>query len=267
MPMTDETFQAAFTAVQSRFGATLSESAGQFLGRVYARGLQPYRDRLDALGFSGKEKILDAGCGFGQWTFALAERNGRVDAVDSKADRIGFLQAMQAEADFSNVASAVGDLLHLRADDDEYDAIFCYSVIPNLRWKEALQELLRVLKPGGVLYFNANDIGWYRRLWDLSPHEAPGYSPREVAFRALENAVRYERGLPLLPGHGTLIGRDEVVAFLTGQGHACRVAGEGGLVAEGYSGAAPAAFLPSEYDGDVAVYEALAVKAADGAAR
>ena len=42
-----------------------------FIQRVFSKGLDSYINRLEAIGFTKKSKVLDAGCGYGQWSIAL----------------------------------------------------------------------------------------------------------------------------------------------------------------------------------------------------
>ena len=46
-----------------------------FLSRVYQTGLTKYQERLRAISFYGLRHVLDAGCGFGQWTLSLSGLN------------------------------------------------------------------------------------------------------------------------------------------------------------------------------------------------
>ena len=41
-----------------------------------------FRQRVDMVGFKDADHVLDAGCGYGQWSVALAEANRRVSACD-----------------------------------------------------------------------------------------------------------------------------------------------------------------------------------------
>ena len=47
--------------------------------------------------------FLDAGCGFGQWSLALASLNERVNACDVSQLRVDFLSDMVRQLDVTNV--------------------------------------------------------------------------------------------------------------------------------------------------------------------
>ena len=67
----------------------LSQRDSLFFNRIYAGGLQKYIDRLEAIGFSGQgANVLDAGCGFGQWSLAMSSLIGYVVGIDVSAVRV-----------------------------------------------------------------------------------------------------------------------------------------------------------------------------------
>ena len=76
----------------------------------------------------------------------------RVDAVELHPASVEA--ALQATADLSRVRSIeVGDARALAAADASYDAVFCYHLLHHTpRWREAVAEAARVLRPGGRLY-------------------------------------------------------------------------------------------------------------------
>jgi ubiquinone/menaquinone biosynthesis C-methylase UbiE len=104
--------------------------------------------------------LLDAGCGPGTVTVDLARRvaPGRVLGVDASAGVIARAQAL-AEAGApapgtapADVAFAVGDLYALDLPDRSFDVVHAHQVLQHLdRPVEALVELRRVLRPGGLL--------------------------------------------------------------------------------------------------------------------
>ena len=62
-----------------------------FIRRIYDEGIDKYIERLQAIGFTEHSHVLDAGCGYGQWSLAMAEMNKEVSACDISQLRIDFL--------------------------------------------------------------------------------------------------------------------------------------------------------------------------------
>jgi SAM-dependent methyltransferase len=243
------------------FEDRLGANALAFLRRVYAKGMSDYETRIRACGMTNLGRVLDAGCGFGQWTLALALLNQRVYAVDVSAVRVGFLEALACRVGFPNIKVRVSSLESLPYRSAFFNGVFCYGVVFLTDWKASLRELSRVLKPGGRLYVNANGMGWYKRLWYDQPNRASDYDPRRVAALTLWNTWKYEHHEPLEAGGDLLIEPREMESFLREIGF-CRIeiGAEGSLRVRGFRGRMPAPFFDGTYRGDTGVYEVMAVK-------
>lgn len=101
------------------------------------------------------DRYLDAGCGVTPLAHVLARSGVRVDACDTDRCLIDRLREIDFTAIFgTSVGYAVHDLTSLGYPDATFDAISCISVlehIPAPLDQAAVCELLRVLKPGGIL--------------------------------------------------------------------------------------------------------------------
>lgn len=96
-------------------------------------------------------RLLDAGCGSGQFALAFAARGAMVTGVDLSPQMIQHARA-RAAARAVDVTWHVGDVSRLSAPAGSFDAILARMVlpfVPNLL--ATLRELRRVLKPDGHL--------------------------------------------------------------------------------------------------------------------
>jgi SAM-dependent methyltransferase len=152
-----------FPDLEEIVALTPSDYEREFLRAEFAPGLDYYVDRVDRLLFAG-DRVLDAGCGAGQWSMALAQRFQRVDAVDLKPERLAVLNAVAKRMGVSNVSACSGSLEQLPYGDGVFDAIFCYGVIMFTHVEQTLAEFHRVLRPGGRAYLCLNADGWSRHL-------------------------------------------------------------------------------------------------------
>ncbi|MCL6557896.1 MAG: class I SAM-dependent methyltransferase [Firmicutes bacterium] len=109
------------------------------------------------------EQILDAGCGTGILALELASRGLRVTGVDLSEKML----ALAREKIYGHkVGFLRADICALPFSDGYFDAVICFTVLEFVGEPEsALQELWRVLKPGGRLV-----IGVLNRfsLWALA---------------------------------------------------------------------------------------------------
>jgi SAM-dependent methyltransferase len=140
-----------------------SDYERQFVRAEYAPGLPYYLARLDRLAFTGTT-VLDAGCGVGQWSLALAERFARVVGVDLHRRRLALARASAAAVGADNVAFSIGSVEWLPFAAGCFDAVFCYGVVMFTDVRLSLSQISRVLKPGGRAYFCLNGDGWNHHL-------------------------------------------------------------------------------------------------------
>jgi ubiquinone/menaquinone biosynthesis C-methylase UbiE len=126
------------------------------------------------------DAFLDAGCGDGRYLAALApELPARRAGVDI-SERILETARRRVEADFRQ-----GNLERLPFEDGEFDLVLCSQVIEHvLDGDAAIDELARVLRPGGTLVISTDNARNYvtRTI----------NAPRTAAVRALK--LRGARG-------------------------------------------------------------------------
>jgi ubiquinone/menaquinone biosynthesis C-methylase UbiE len=113
------------------------------------------RVRRSLAPFTGNEIALDAGCGTGSLTLALAGFVGEVVGADTNAE---YLEAGRAAAP-ENVRFVEGDVMALPFGYAEFDLVCCHRVLHHVRRPElAVSELARVARPGGRVFI-ADQLG------------------------------------------------------------------------------------------------------------
>lgn len=129
------------------------------------RAFRYYLDRLQALGFTNKESVLDIACGMGQWSMALAGLNKSVFGLDINVGRLLFAQRLAGSMGYTNTQFAYGSMERLEVPSQSYEAVFCYGAFMFSDMEKTISEFSRVLKNGGRVYLNANTTGWYIHLF------------------------------------------------------------------------------------------------------
>lgn len=211
--------------------------------------------RLDAIGFTEQSLVLDCACGVGHWATVAATLNRRVVGLDLNADRVRIANWMRGRNGLDNLWLLRGDMESLPFQTESFDAILCYGAFMFVRPRRTLVELVRVLKPGGRLYLNANGAGWYwveriRQAW-------ASHDPRRLMATIRVTArTLARRGLNRDLG-STFLGSGEVRRLFEAHGlDVIAVAGEGRT--------GPPGDLPPIYQGRYGplegVFELVAVK-------
>lgn len=115
--------------------------------------------RFDRLGLVPGDLFLDAGAGFGRHAFEAARRGARVVALDYAADEVDGTRATfggmvdAGEIPLSRYVGVLrGDATRLPFPDATFDRVVTSEVLEHIQDDvTALTELVRVLRPGGML--------------------------------------------------------------------------------------------------------------------
>jgi ubiquinone/menaquinone biosynthesis C-methylase UbiE len=104
--------------------------------------------------------LLDVGCGPGTITIDLAGRvaPGTVLGIDRAAEVVAQADALRERTGAANASFTTGDVYALELDDASFDVVHAHQVLQHLqRPVDALRELRRVLRPGGLLAVRDSD--------------------------------------------------------------------------------------------------------------
>ena len=171
----------------------LSVNDTGFLQRVYSGGLDKYKNHLTRIGFVGQEKILDAGCGFGQWTFAMAQTSKQVIGVDINSERLSVSTQLASINGVKNVEFRRASLENIPDFEETFDAVFCYSVVYLTDYHKVFREFFRILKEGGCLYICTNGPGWYLYNIIEGPNPSIDFRPRWYGIQTFWNTLIRKR--------------------------------------------------------------------------
>ena len=108
------------------------------------RAMAPYVRKLPK-----GARILDGGCGLGDWTLYFARQGFSVVGLDLSRQTVEQLQARFPEAEFVD-----GDIRRTAFPDSSFDAYFSWGVFEHFEsgLQDCVGEAFRVVKPGGLLF-------------------------------------------------------------------------------------------------------------------
>lgn len=167
-------------------------------------------DRLD---LTAASRLLDVGCGTGRHILELSRYEGTFIGLDMAAEDLKAMRYLLAIASRegrlkADVHMAQGDGTQLPFEDNEFSHVICTETLEHIDDDQAmLRELVRVLRPGGVLVISVPDEYSERLLWRLSPRyrTAPGghvriYKRKQIKAMLTDNgaepyAIQYRHSL------------------------------------------------------------------------
>ena len=115
-----------------------------------------YRYQLEAVGRIVPERLIDIGCGPGAFLSLVEEMFPRI-----QLNALDLSEAMihETKERLSNTAIVtVGDAENMQLQDEQYQAVTCNMSIHHYPHpQDALNEMYRILQPGGYLLLNDMD--------------------------------------------------------------------------------------------------------------
>ena len=139
--------------------------------------------------------LLDLGCGPGSITLGLAQAvwPGDVTGLDQNQEQVELARRAAADARTFNARFVTGNALALPFPDRSLDAVHCHGFLMHSpRIKEQLTEIVRVLKPGGILASRDMDVP--------SSFIAPAHKSNRGMWKMLGDVIQRNGGNPWM-GH------------------------------------------------------------------
>jgi len=180
----------------STFGSFLSQLLDHPLGRTYLQvfGWPFISTRVRAnrilslLDAKKDEKILDAGCGFGLYSLALANNGVNVVGVDIDEKQLSTAKEWAGKLSLPNAQFEAVNICKLPYKDESFDKVLCVDVIEHILDDNlAISQLARVLKVNGTLALTtptptmSQTHFFHRDTPEADGHVREGYTYKDIS--------------------------------------------------------------------------------------
>lgn len=148
--------------------------AGKSLGEYEKQGFWPILEKQ----LNKDKSYLDVGCGIGGWVLFLNEQRYQVKGIDIAARTIRALTEYDPDLDLR-----IASMTQIPYQDESFDGVLAIGVLEYVEDEvpDAIQEVQRVLKDGGMFFIEVPIANVLRRL-------------TYIPLKKLEKTVR--RGTP-----------------------------------------------------------------------
>ena len=156
---------------------------------------------LEKIPFAPGDRVLDMGCGQGRHTAAVCGRQGVwcIGSDRSFEDLVKTREKLDVHRrmdDFSAAGAslAASDIRRLPFQEESFDTVICSEVLEHIDRDElAIQELLRVLKPGKILAVSIPKYAPEKLCWMLSREYSSASGGHIRIYRKKELVAMIER--------------------------------------------------------------------------
>jgi len=235
---------------------SLNQNDLNFLIRCYSTDFETYKERLKSIRFENLNDVLDFGAGFGQWSIALSQMNKNVHSIEIDFLRQKIFKEIISNENIENILinKSIANI-----SSKKFDAIFSYAVLVQTDFIEMLKSFYKILKPGGMLYFTAADIGWY--LSNLLENKDVNFDSQKLFEKTIFSSFNYYYFRTFEPGplNEIIMPQNIIYDLLKKIGFKkINIAGEGKL--NFLNGKTPKSFFSDEYKGLKSIYEVYCEK-------
>lgn len=131
-----------------------------------------------------EDKILEIGCGDGEFTYRLAKNlKNKILGTDLTPEVIK--RAKESFKSYKNIVFKVDNSEKSKVGKNSFDVVCGISILHHMSWKKALRESYRILKKGGGIFFT--EPNYYNPFIFMALHSKKmrkryEFSPDETAL-------------------------------------------------------------------------------------
>src|SRR5262249_22780150 len=128
-------------------------------------------------------------------------------------EAVALASKLAAHFGLDNARFQVADVTDLKADSAQFDGVWCYNTMQFVDRTKTLNEINRILKPGGKLF-----LGVYNGVGRVIEKFFQGYAKGGISAAATKFALRGLREGPMYDGKGNYASADVIDEVLKRHG-------------------------------------------------
>lgn len=161
--------------------------------------------KFDQLNLGQDQFLLDMGCGEGRHSIgALLETSANVVGLDLSLNDLNIAKSRLSDFDTESLEThctfGVGNITDIPLEDSSLDAVICSEVLEHVESpEESITEMIRVLKPGGIIALSVPRYLPELICWKLSTEysQTPGghvriFKQSQLKSLATDNGLEYQ---------------------------------------------------------------------------
>ncbi len=132
--------------------------------------------------------VLDIGCGVGEASVFFAERGATVVGVDISPEMVKTTKKLaKLHKVAQRVNSEIADIQSLPFKTNSFDIIHGKAILHHVNLNEAVKEVYRALKPGGIAIFSDPlDYNLFIKLYEIISRELRSENERRLNLRDVQ---------------------------------------------------------------------------------
>lgn len=158
---------------------------------------QAYNETIRLLSPIEGKRILELGCGHGEFSVWLSKQRAKVNAVDIGSDLVASAKIL-ARVNHVDCKFEQGNIIDLPFDSSIYDVVIGISILRHLSEADvlkALRECYRVLKAGSIAIFhepveNSKLFNFIQNLFPVGKNGSDFYRPSILYRKAWANYIK-----------------------------------------------------------------------------
>jgi len=192
------------------FNGGVNPYGNDFVSSGFKPGSRRFREIITEWRFDNLGAVADVGSGFGRWSVFLAEVNEEVVGIERNSGANALAAKICAYFGLDNARFETCDSGELPIEANTFDGIWCNNAMQFFHRGKTMQEIHRVLMPGGKLF-----LGQYNSIARVLEKFIEGYRKGGLGNAVTRRMIDALKGGPHFDEPGNYAVPDQIPQVLS----------------------------------------------------